>query len=378
MTDKSAPRTIIEFRNITKRFGPVTAVDDVSLSIEEGEFFALLGPSGCGKTTLLRILAGFETPTSGQILIDGQDVTRTPPNKRPVNMVFQSYAVFPHLSVHKNIEYGLRMEGVAADGRRERAEAALALVQLEGYGDRMPDQLSGGQRQRVALARAIVKRPRVLLLDEPLSALDAKLREELRFEMSALQDRLGITFVMVTHDQDEALALATRCAVMNKGSLMQVATPADLYEFPASRLVADFIGSVNLFEGRVVKDESDHAIIDLPEIGVKAWLDHGTGASETLQIWLALRPEKVELHKRSGGEAPPDMEGTPPGYNVVKGTIMDIAYLGSESVYDVKLEGGMRVRVIRPNLTRWDQEDFSWDEDVWLGWHAEGAHVLLT
>jgi spermidine/putrescine transport system ATP-binding protein len=371
-------RPIIEFRNITRRFGPVVAVDDVSLTIHEGEFFALLGPSGCGKTTLLRMLAGFETPTRGQILIDGADVTRVPPNKRPVNMVFQSYAVFPHLSVLRNIEYGLKMDGVAAAERRERAEAALALVQLEGYGDRMPDQLSGGQRQRVALARAIVKRPRVLLLDEPLSALDAKLREELRFEMSALQDKLGITFVMVTHDQDEALALATRCAVMHKGSLMQVATPADLYEFPASRLVADFIGSVNLFEGRVIEDESDHALIDLPEIGVKAWLDHGTGASETVQIWLALRPEKVELHKRVKGEGPPDMEGTPPGHNVVKGTIMDIAYLGSESVYDVRLDGGKRVRVIRPNLTRWDQEDFSWDEEVWLGWHAEAAHVLLT
>jgi spermidine/putrescine transport system ATP-binding protein len=252
------------------------------------------------------------------------------------------------------------------------------MVQLEGYGARMPDQLSGGQRQRVALARAIVKRPRVLLLDEPLSALDAKLREELRFELSALQDKLGITFVMVTHDQDEALALATRCAVMHKGSLMQVATPADLYEFPASRLVAGFIGGVNLFEGRVEVDESDHAVIDLPELGVKAWLDHGTGASGTVQIWLALRPEKVELHKRQNGEGPPDMEGTPPGYNVLKGTIMDIAYLGSESVYDVRLEGGTRVRVIRPNLTRWDQEDFSWDEEVWLGWHAEGAHVLLA
>jgi spermidine/putrescine transport system ATP-binding protein len=370
-------RTIIEFRHITKRFGPVTAVDNVSLTIQEGEFFALLGPSGCGKTTLLRMLAGFEMPTGGQILIDGRDITRAPPNKRPVNMVFQSYAVFPHLDVMRNIEYGLRMEGVAAAERRARAEAALAMVQLEGYGDRMPDQLSGGQRQRVALARAIVKKPRVLLLDEPLSALDAKLREELRFEMSALQDRLGITFVMVTHDQDEALALATRCAVMNKGSLMQVATPADLYEFPASRLVADFIGSVNLFEGRVEVDDNDHAVIDLPGVGIKAWLDHGTGASETLQIWLALRPEKVELHKRQNGEAPPDMEGTPPGYNVLKGTILDIAYLGSESVYDVRLEGGKRVRVIRPNLTRWDQEDFTWDEEVWLGWHAEGAHVLL-
>ena len=378
MSNSAPSRTILEFRNVTKRFGQVTAVDDVSLAIAEGEFFALLGPSGCGKTTLLRMLAGLEIPSGGQILIDGADVTHVPPNRRPVNMVFQSYAVFPHLSVRRNIEYGLKMEGVAVRERRERAEAALAQVQLDGYGDRMPDQLSGGQRQRVALARAIVKRPRVLLLDEPLSALDAKLREELRFELSALHDRLGITFVMVTHDQDEALALATRCAVMHKGSLIQVSTPADLYEFPASRLVADFIGSVNLFEGRVIADESDHAVIDLPEVGAKAWLDRGIGASGTLPLWLALRPEKVELHKRSVAHGPPDMEGTPPGYNVVKGTIMNIAYLGSESVYDVRLEGGKRVRVIRPNLTRWDQEDFGWDEDVWLGWHAEGAHVLLT
>ncbi|MFN7174345.1 MAG: ABC transporter ATP-binding protein [Thermaurantiacus tibetensis] len=362
---------------MTKRFGPVVAVDDVSLAIAEGEFFALLGPSGCGKTTLLRMLAGFETPTKGRILIDGEDYTRTPPNRRPVNMVFQSYAVFPHMTVSENIAYGLKMDGVRAAERRERVAEALALVQLEGLGDRRPDQLSGGQRQRVALARALVKRPRVVLLDEPLSALDAKLREELRFELSRLQDRVGITFVMVTHDQDEALALATRCAVMHKGSLVQVATPADLYEFPSSRLVADFIGSVNLFEGRVRVDESDHAIIDLPEAGITAWLDHGTGASETVQIWLAIRPEKMELHKRENGAAPPVMEGTPEGYNVMPGTIADIAYLGSESVYEVRLETGKMVRVIRPNLTRWDQEDFTWDEPVWLGWHAEAAAVLL-
>ncbi len=366
---------IIEFRNISRRFGPVTAVDDVSLSIHEGEFFALLGPSGCGKTTLLRMLAGFETPSAGQILIDGRDILPDPPNRRPVNMVFQNYAVFPHLNVSANVEYGLKMDGVPRSERRDRAEAALAMVQLAGLGSRMPDQLSGGQRQRVALARAIVKRPRVLLLDEPLSALDAKLREELRFELSALQDQLGITFVMVTHDQDEALALATRCAVMHKGQLMQVATPADLYEFPASRLVADFIGSVNLFEARVMEEAADHAILSLPETGTRAWLDHGSGASETATIWLAIRPEKIELHKLAAG--PPTLEGTPAGFNVVRGTITDIAYLGSESVYDIRLEGGKRARVIRPNLTRWDQEDFTWDEDVWLGWHAEAGHILL-
>ncbi len=370
-------RTIIEFRNISKSFGDVLAVDDVSLTINEGEFFALLGPSGCGKTTLLRMLAGFETPSRGTILIDGRDITRTPPNRRPVNMVFQSYAVFPHMSVLQNVEYGLRMDGVAAAERRARAREALAQVKLEALEARMPDQLSGGQRQRVALARAIVKRPRVLLLDEPLSALDAKLREELRFELSDLQDRLGITFVMVTHDQDEALALATRCAVMHKGSLLQVATPADLYEFPSSRLVADFIGSVNLFEGHVIADESDHAVIDLPEHGARAWLDHGVGVSETVTVWLAVRPEKVELHKRGHGTPPPEIEGTPAGYNVLAGTIRDIAYLGSESVFDVALESGQRLRVIRPNLTRWDQEDFIWDEPVWVAWHAEAAAVLL-
>ena len=368
---------IITLRNVTKRFGPVVAVDDVSLSVAEGEFFALLGPSGCGKTTLLRMLAGFETPTRGQILIDGKDHSLTPPNRRPVNMVFQSYAVFPHMSVAENIAYGLRMDGVPAAERRERVAEALALVQLDGLGDRRPDQLSGGQRQRTALARALVKRPRVVLLDEPLSALDAKLREELRFELSRLQDKVGITFVMVTHDQDEALALADRCAVMHKGSIVQVATPSDLYEFPSSRLVADFIGSVNLFEGRIRAEASDHAVIDLPEAGISAWLDHGTGASETVQIWLAIRPEKMELHKRGAGHAPPVMEGTPAGHNVVAGTITAIAYLGSESVYDVELETGKMVRVIRPNLTRWDQEDFTWDEPVWLGWHAEAAAVLL-
>jgi len=235
-------KPIITFENVTKRFGRMVAVDNVSLAIDEGEFFCLLGPSGCGKTTLLRMLAGFETPTEGRILIDGQDISTTPPNRRPVNMVFQSYAVFPHMSVADNVAYGLKIDRVPGAERDRRVQEALELVQLGGLGERKPDQLSGGQRQRVALARALVKRPRVLLLDEPLSALDAKLRDQMRTELCALQETVGITFIMVTHDQDEALAMASRCAVMNRGLLQQVATPNSLYEFPGSRFVADFIG----------------------------------------------------------------------------------------------------------------------------------------
>ncbi len=374
----NAAKTIIRFENVTKAFGQVIAVDGVTLSIEEGEFFALLGPSGCGKTTLLRMLAGFEAPSAGRILIDGQDISRTPPNRRPVNMVFQSYAVFPHMSVAQNVGYGLRVDGVAAAERARRVEEALALVKLEGYGARKPDQLSGGQRQRVALARALVKRPRVLLLDEPLSALDAKLREAMRSELAQLQEKVGITFLFVTHDQDEALAMATRCAVMNRGLLQQVATPSDLYEYPNSRFVADFIGSVNLFEGRLVVDEPDHAVVEAPDLPTRVFLDHGvTGAHEST-VWVALRPEKIELHKRGEGRSPPALEDTPEGHNQVAGVIRQIAYLGSESVYEVELEGGRFVRALRSNLTRRDQEDFTWDEPVWLAWHACSPAILLS
>ncbi len=369
---------IIRFENVTKRYDRVVAVDDVSLTIGEGEFFALLGPSGCGKTTLLRMLAGFETPTEGRILIDGVDVSRVPPNRRPVNMVFQSYAVFPHMNVADNVGYGLKIDGVRGSERAARVADALALVKLDGLGDRKPDQLSGGQRQRVALARALIKRPRVLLLDEPLSALDAKLRDAMRAELSLLHDKVGITFVLVTHDQDEALAMAGRCAVMNRGLLQQVATPADLYEFPNSCFVADFIGSVNLFEGRLSVDEPGRAVVEARDLVNPVYLDHGVTGAHGTAVWVAIRPEKIELHKRGDGRFPPQLDEAPPAHNVVPGAIRHITYLGSETVYEVALDNGRRVRTLRSNLTRWDQEDFVLDEPVWIGWHACSPAVLLS
>ncbi len=377
-TSSVKPNAIITFENITKRFGEVVAVDNVNLQVLEGEFFALLGPSGCGKSTLLRMLAGFETPSEGRILIDGKDIAHLPPNKRPVNMVFQSYAVFPHMKVSDNVGYGLKMDGVAGPECVSRVNEALELVKLGGLGDRMPDQLSGGQRQRVALARALVKRPRVLLLDEPLSALDAKLRDQMRSELTSLQEKVGITFIMVTHDQDEALAIASRCAVMHRGLLTQVATPSDLYEFPNSRFVADFVGSVNMFEGVLDRDAQDHAIVRAPELAAPVYLDHGVTGAKGSTVWVALRPEKIEMHKRVEGAAAMKTEDAPAGSNVVPGVIKDIVYLGSETIFEIELEGGRRVKTFRSNLTRYDQEDFTWDEPVWLAWHACSPAVLLS
>lgn len=370
MTEK---QPVISIRNVTKRFGNMVAVDDVSLDILEGEFFVLLGPSGCGKTTLLRMLAGFEMPSEGQILIGGQDMAGVAPNRRPVNMVFQSYAVFPHMSVADNVAYGLKIAGLEKTEIRHRVDEALDLVSLGGLGTRMPDQLSGGQRQRVALARGLVMRPKVLLLDEPLSALDAKLRAQMQFELAELQDDVGITFVTVTHDQDEALSMASRIAVMNKGDIAQLAEPSDLYEHPANRFVADFIGSVNIFEGKLTVDEPEQAMVDCPELG-RVFLNHGvTGAHETT-VWVAIRPEKITMLPTGRAKA----KDSPADTNIAQGQIKGMSYLGDVTIYDIRLDSGRSIRVSRPNLSRWDQEDFSWDDKVSLHWHPSSPVVLLS
>ena len=335
----TAPKQpIISIQNVTKRFGAVAAVDNVSLDIMPGEFFVLLGPSGCGKTTLLRMIAGFEVPTEGRIVIDGQDMAHVPPNKRPVNMVFQSYAVFPHMTVTENVGYGLRIARVPSSEIKSRVEEALALVKLDGFGGRRPDQLSGGQRQRVALARSLVMRPKVLLLDE-------------------------------------ALSMAGRIAVINRGLVAQLATPSDLYEFPTNRFVADFIGSVNLFDGRLVVDEPDRAVVNAPEIG-RIYLNHGVTGPHDANIHVALRPEKIAMIPEAKGK--PSAPECPEGDNIAHGQIRGMSYLGDITIYEVKLDSGRVIRVSRPNLSRYDQEDFTWDDKVWLSWHGSSPVVLLS
>jgi spermidine/putrescine ABC transporter ATP-binding subunit len=374
---KTDVKPIISFRNISKRWGSAVGVDNVSLDIEPGEFFALLGPSGCGKTTLLRILAGLEVPTEGHVLIDGQDMGDIPPNRRAVNMVFQSYAVFPHMTVADNVAYGLKIDGVPQQERDRRVKEALDLVQLGHLAERMPDQLSGGQRQRVALARALVKKPKVLLLDEPLSALDAKLREAMRFELSQLQKKVGITFIMVTHDQDEALAIASRIAVMNKGSIAQLGTPSDLYEFPGSRFVADFIGSVNMFEGTLISDKPDEATVSCPELDPhRIYVPHAVLGQEMSSVWVAIRPEKMNLHKDS--DAPPSVPECPEAHNVAKGEIKEISYLGDISIFHVLLANGRLIRISRSNRSRFDQDNFGTGEKVWVSWAGSSPVVLQS
>ena len=363
---RAAPYVRIE--SMTKRFGDFTAVDNVSLDIYRGEVFCLLGGSGCGKSTLLRMLGGFETPTSGRVLIDGVDMAGVPPYERPVNMMFQSYALFPHMTVEKNVAFGLKQERVAAPEIRKRVAAMLELVKLGPFASRKPHQLSGGQRQRVALARALVKQPKLLLLDEPLGALDKKLREETQFELINIQEELGVTFVVVTHDQEEAMTLSSRIGVMNAGEIVQTGTPSEVYEYPGSRFVAEFIGSVNLFEGRIVEDEPDHVLIESEEAGCPLYIDHGVSAAPGARVWVAVRPEKLALSR----EAPAHE------HNRIEAVVDEIAYLGGLSIYHLRAGTGKKLRLTLPNQDRTAAGRLTWEERVYASWHPSSAVVLAS
>jgi putrescine transport system ATP-binding protein len=358
-------KPFVRIQNITKRFGDFTAVNDVSLDIFKGELFCLLGGSGCGKSTLLRMLAGFETPTSGMIEIDGQDMAKVAPYDRPTNMMFQSYALFPHMSVEKNVAYGLLRDGVAKDEVTARVGEMLKLVKLGDFARRKPHQLSGGQRQRVALARSLIKRPKLLLLDEPLGALDKKLREETQFELVKIQESLGVTFVVVTHDQEEAMTLSTRIGVMNAGVIVQIGEPRDVYEEPNTRFVADFIGSVNLFAGEVDAGAADKLRISAPESGGDIIVDPVPGLTAKQRIWVAVRPEKIRLAREKPAGLP----------NVRPGTVEEVAYMGDISIYKVRLENGHAIKVTEPNITYVDNP-IKWDEKVWLSWSSADGVVL--
>ena len=360
-------RPYVQVERVTKNFGDFKAVDDVSLKIYKGEIFCLLGASGCGKTTLLRMLGGFETPTSGKIIIDGEDMAGVPPYERPVNMMFQSYALFPHMTVAQNVGYGLRRLKLEEGVRSKRIEEALDMVQLAPLAKRKPHQLSGGQRQRVALARALIRRPKVLLLDEPLSALDKKLREQTQFELMNIQYQVGITFVFVTHDQDEAMALSTRIAVMNRGQVVQVGTPSEIYEFPQTRFVADFIGTTNMFEGTVDGGVPGNVVVRSAEAGCDLVVDDAGRFNHGQRVWVSLRPEKIRLSKQ-----PLAREAT----NQIKGMVWELGYLGNRSTYRIKTETGKMVTVFAQNDRRTAEWSIDWSDEVYLSWTADCAVVL--
>jgi len=361
------PQIVIE--GLSKKYDAFSAVDNVSLKIYKGEMFALVGGSGCGKTTLLRMLAGFAAPSAGRIAIDDADMGGVPPHERPVNMMFQSYALFPHMTVERNIGYGLRQLGLDKAENARRIQDALDMVQLGPLAKRKPHQLSGGQRQRVALARALIRRPKVLLLDEPLSALDKKLREQTQFELMNIQYRLGITFVFVTHDQEEAMALSTRIAVMDRGHVIQCGTPAEIYEFPQSRFVADFIGTTNLFEGAVSGSAAGAITVQCAETGREWVVDDRGRFTHGQRVWVALRPEKIRLAKQPS----PDSR-----VNQLKGVVWELGYLGNHSTYRIKTESGKLVTAIAQNDRRTADWSIDWNDEVYVTWGADAAILLQS
>ena len=362
-------QVLLKIDRVTKKFDETVAVDDVSLSIHQGEIFALLGGSGSGKSTLLRMLAGFERPTEGRIFLDGQDITDMPPYERPINMMFQSYALFPHMTVEQNIAFGLKQDGLPKAEIEERVKEMLGLVQMTQYAKRKPHQLSGGQRQRVDLARSLAKRPKLLLLDEPMGALDKKLRSQMQLELVQIIERVGVTCVMVTHDQEEAMTMAERIAIMHQGWIAQVGSPMDIYETPASRLVCEFIGNVNLFEGELVEDMGDHAIIASPGLDNPIYVGHGISTrAQDKHITYALRPEKLLI-----GTELPELER--PGYNWAKGVVHDIAYLGGHSVYYIKLPSGGVLQAFMANAERHVKLP-TWEEEVYVYWWDDSGVVL--
>ena len=358
----------IQIENVTKKFGDFTAIDHLNLDIYKNEFFSLLGPSGCGKTTLLRMLAGFEKVSEGRILLDGEDISEIPPHLRPINMMFQSYALFPHMTVEKNIAFGLKQDNLPANEINQRVEEMLELVELSDFAKRKPNQLSGGQSQRVALARSLAKRPKLLLLDEPLGALDKRLREQTQFELMDIQEKLEVTFVIVTHDQEEAMTVSSRIGVMDSGNLIQVATPTEIYEAPVNKDVADFIGDVNILRGiykgqndvgtQLHSDDSDSIVFATQEVG----------ASTGDEMWFAIRPEKLEISKKKPKNQ----------HNILKGSIEDIAYGGSFSTYHVRLDSGRILKAIRANRVRTEEHHLTWEDEVYLHWEPHSAVVLLS
>ncbi|MCX8501441.1 MAG: ABC transporter ATP-binding protein [Alphaproteobacteria bacterium] len=361
-------KPFVSFSNVSKQFGDFTAVDSINLNIYQGEMFALVGGSGCGKTTLLRMLAGFLDPTAGKVMIDGVDMNGVPPYERPVNMMFQSYALFPHMTVEKNIAYAIKLDKMEKEERKRRIDEALEMVQMSKFAHRKPHQLSGGQRQRVALARALIKRPKVLLLDEPLSALDKKLREATQFELMAIQHKIGITFIFVTHDQEEAMALSSRIAVLDKGQVIQVGTPSEIYEFPNSRFVAEFVGSTNMFEGTVVEDTPNQVVIDSPAANGLINVDDVGRYQIGQTVWVNVRPEKIKLSKKR----PVKHEGL----NVLEGTVSELGYRGNHVIYRVQAKSGKIIMVFAQSQARTEELDITWDDQVFVSWEANGCIIV--